>query len=160
MSEIFAERLAQRRLLRAKNHVYEDIDQIVQKPNPKPSLPVQHEDNLGTNLPTTAPSLPPERAAKIKLKAAASGPKIVSQMPEKPPADESHYMNKKKLVCGFLRSITIKYYNKRQYGTNTFIPSGQNRQKRKECVFVNSALKIQCHHNSYRLLFQRFCPLD
>jgi len=36
-----------------------------------------------------------------------------------------------------------------------FKPSGQNRQKNgmKECVFVNLAL------HSYRLLFQRFCPL-
>jgi len=33
----------------------------------------------------------------------------------------------------------------------------------KECVFVNSVLKIQCHIvkiiHSYRLLFRRFCPL-
>jgi len=32
----------------------------------------------------------------------------------------------------------------------------------KECVFVNSALKIQCHVvkiHSYTLLFRRFCPL-
>jgi len=27
----------------------------------------------------------------------------------------------------------------------------------KECVFVNSVLKIQCHID--RLLFRRFCPL-
>jgi len=48
-------------------------------------------------------------------------------------------------------------------------PSGQNRQNTVWrsaflliCVFVNSALKLQCHivRNSYRLLFGRFCPLS
>jgi len=45
-------------------------------------------------------------------------------------------------------------------------PSGKNRQKTVwgwgSAFFVNLALKIQCHAvkiHSYRLPFQRFCPL-
>jgi len=51
------------------------------------------------------------------------------------------------------------------FAQKTSIPSGQNRQKNslkecvKECVFVNSALKIQCHVVKYTLLQTAFSAI-